>query len=61
MDLLGQNYKLKADRRHPRDYPHMPTDNRHTDKHLRLVMTPIAVCCTRQSRDPSIDHCTPEI
>ncbi len=30
--------QLKADRPHPRDYPHTPTDFRHTDKHLRLVM-----------------------
>ena len=28
---------LKADRQHPRSYPHMPSDYRHTDKHLRLV------------------------
>ncbi len=31
--------KLKADRPPPRIYPHMPTDYRHTDEHLRLVMT----------------------
>ncbi len=31
--------KLKDDRPHPRDYPNMPTNYRHTDKHLRLVMT----------------------
>ena len=36
--------QLKADRPHPRNYPHTPTGYRHTDKHLRLVMTPIAVC-----------------
>ncbi len=30
--------KLKADRPHPRHYPHTPTNYRHTDKHLRLVM-----------------------
>ena len=29
--------KLKADRLHPRDYPHTPNNYRHTDKHLRLV------------------------
>ena len=34
---------LKADRPHPRNYPHTPTDYRHTDKHLRLVMAPIAL------------------
>ena len=28
----------------------MPTDYRHIDKHVRLVMTLIALCCTRQSR-----------
>ena len=44
--------KLKADRLHPRDYPHMPTEYRHTDKHLRLVMTLNAHCCTRQRRAP---------
>ncbi len=32
-------FKLKADRPHPRNYPHTPTDHRHTDKHFRLVMT----------------------
>ena len=32
-------YKLKADRPHPRNYPHTPTDHRHTDKHFRLVTT----------------------
>ncbi len=36
--------KLKADRPHPRYYPHTPPDYRHTDKHLRLVMTFIALC-----------------
>ncbi len=30
---------LKADRPLPLNYPHTPTDYRHTDKHLRLVMT----------------------
>ncbi len=24
--------------------PHRPSDYRHTDKHLRLLMTPIALC-----------------
>ena len=33
--------KLKADRLHLRNCPHMPTDYRHTDKHQTLVMTPI--------------------
>ncbi len=31
-----------------------------TDKHLRLVMTLIALDCTRQSRAPNFDRCTPE-
>ena len=47
---------LKADRLHPRDYPHRPTDYRHTDKHLRLEMTLIALYCTQQSRAPNIDQ-----
>ncbi len=38
-ELLGRIIiKLKADRPHPRNYPHTATDYRHTDKHLRLVM-----------------------
>ncbi len=41
--------KLKADRPLQRDYPHLPTDYRHTDKPLRLVMILIAPCCIRQS------------
>ena len=32
---------LKADRPHLRNYPHTPTNYRHTDKHIRLVTTPI--------------------
>ncbi len=52
--------KLKVDRPHPCDYPHTSTDYRHTDKHLGLVMTLIAFCCTRQSRAPNIDRCAPE-
>ncbi len=35
--------KLKADRPPTRNYPHMPTDYRHTDNHLRLVMVLIAL------------------
>ncbi len=46
-----QNIKeLKADWPHPRNYPPTPTDYRHTDNHLRLVMVVVALCCTRQSR-----------
>ncbi len=41
---------IKADRPHPRYYPHTPTNYRHTDKLPRLAMIPIALCCTRQSR-----------
>ncbi len=55
--LIYMISKLKADRQHPRNYPHTPTDYRHTDEHLRLIMTPIALCCTRQSRAPNIDRC----
>ncbi len=46
-NCMKANYstKLKADRPHPRNYPHTPTDYRHTNKHLRLVMTPIALNC----------------
>ncbi len=34
MDLWGTVIgKLKADRPHPHNYPHPPTDYRHTDKH----------------------------
>ncbi len=43
-----ERFKLKADWSHQRDYQHTPTDYRHTDKHLWLVMTLIALCCTRQ-------------
>ncbi len=59
--LVGLHSQLKADRPHPRDYPHTPTDYRHTDKHLRLVMTPIALCFTLQSRALNIDRWAPEI
>ncbi len=54
-------WKLKADRPHPRNYPHTPTDYRHTDNHLRLLTVVVAPCCTRQSRAPNIDRCVPEI
>ncbi len=39
---------------------HTPTDYRHTDKHLRLVMAFIALYCTRQSWTPNIDRNAPE-
>ena len=51
---------LKADRPHPRYYHYTPPDYRHTDKHLGLEMTFIALCCTRQSRAPNA-HCAPHI
>ena len=41
---MGNNYlpstnpRLKADQPHSRNYPHMPTDYRHTDNPLRLVI-----------------------
>ncbi len=60
----GSKKQLNADRPHPRYYPYMPSDYRHTDKHLRLVMTPNALWCTRQSRAPkwpNIDRCAPPI
>ena len=51
IDKHDQNdNKLKADRPHPHNYPHTPTDYKHTDKHLRLIITLVALCCTRQSR-----------
>ena len=53
--------ELKADRPHLRYYPHTPPDHRLTDKHIGLVITAIALCCTQQSRAPNIDRCAPEI
>ncbi len=53
--------QLKANRLHLHDNPHSPTDYRHTDKHLRLVMTLIALCCPRQNRTPNIDRCMLDI
>ena len=50
--------QLKSDRPHPRDYPHSPTDYRHV---YRLVIGVCGLCCIRQSPDPNIDDCTPEI
>ncbi len=52
---------IKANRLHPHHYPYMPPDYRHTDQHLKLVMTLIALWCTQQSRAPNIDRCVPEI
>ncbi len=42
---------LKDNRPHLCNYPHMPTDYGHTDKHLN----------TLQNRGPNIDRCVPEI
>ncbi len=36
-------HKIKADRPHPRNYPHTPTDDRHTYQHLRLAIALIAL------------------
>ncbi len=52
---------LEADRLHPCNYLHTPTDYRHTEKHLRLVMRVVTLCCTRQSRASYFDRCVPEI
>ncbi len=60
-DLPLFNKVLKADRPHLRYYPCTLPDYRHTDEHLRLVMTMIALCCTRQSQAPNIDCCMPKI
>ena len=42
--------KLKANRSHPRNYPHTPTDYWHSDKHLRLVMA--LICPLLQTVQP---------
>ena len=49
-------FALKADWPHPR-YSHTHPDYRHTDKHLRLLMTLIALCC----RASNINCCATEI
>ena len=38
--ICQKDSKLKADRPHPHNYLHTPTDYRYTDKNLRLVMVP---------------------
>ncbi len=43
--------RLKADRPHPRYYPHTPQDHRHTHKDFRLVMSLMALCCTWQTKN----------
>ncbi len=43
-------FLLKADRLHPRDYPHKPYDHRYTDKYvLRVVEIHEGPCEPRQS------------
>ena len=37
--FINHTTKLKADCPQPRYYPYMPTNYRHTDKHIRLAMT----------------------
>ena len=61
IEKVKHHYQLKADRPHPRNCRHTPTDYRHTDKHLRLVITLIALCCTRQRQAHNINRCVPEI
>ncbi len=46
--VIQDDMKLKADRPHPCDYPHTPTNYRQADKHLRLVITPIVLYCAQQ-------------
>ncbi len=53
-------YKINADRLHQHNCPHTLTDYRCTDKHLRLLMPPIALNCTWQSQALNIDRCIPE-
>ena len=58
--VLKNPMNIKADQPHPRNYPHTPTNYRHTDNYLRLVTVVVALCCTRQSRASNIDRCGPE-
>ncbi len=48
---MGQNVILKADRPHQHDCLHTSSDYRHTDKHLRLVMS--TLCPLLHSAKPS--------
>ncbi len=41
--VLLLHFELKADWPHLHNYPHMPTDYRHTDKHYSLVMETVQV------------------
>ena len=52
--------KLKADRPHPCNYPHTPTDCRHTDNRLRPVVVVVALRCTGKA-EPLILTAAPEI
>ena len=51
--------KLNADGPHPRDNPHTPTDYRHTDKHLGLVMTLIALSSDKRTDGRTDGHYLP--
>ncbi len=46
----------KANWLHPCNYLHKPTDYRHTDNHVRLIMVVVALCCTWQSWAPKTVH-----
>ncbi len=51
--ILVLNKILKADRPHT-DYPHTPTDYRHTDKYLKLVMTLLLLFAAIGKAEPLI-------
>ncbi len=48
--------KLKADRPHPRDYPPMPPDYRHTDQTLGLVTTTLYSECEGNGRTDATNY-----
>ena len=50
-----QSKSIKADRLHPGNYPHKPTNYRHTYFHVRLVMMVVPPYCICQSKDRSAD------
>ncbi len=58
---IHHTVKLNADQPHPRNYPQMPRDYRHTDNDLRLVMVDDTLYLTRQSGAPNIYRCVPYI
>ena len=53
--------KLKADRPHPYNYLHTPTNYRHTDNHPRPVMVVVALCCLGGSGNGQMDRQTDAI